>query len=359
MSENFIRAVLLQFSGIVGAGIFALPFVLYNSNFYLSAWGMFLITLITLIINVFYIQIICNTNGDHQLPGYAKKYLGSKFKYLAAVSLIVSGLGAELVYIKFGSNFFGILFSTNKIISFLAFILLVVLGYLVKSKYIKNILGYLPFVVVFIALLLFQIAFKNKLSVIGVESFNWSFFGVGIFALSGFTIIPEIEELLRQEANKEKKVILSSSMGLFLALFVYLIFCYSIIKISGVNLSEDSVSGLALSSPFLGKLISVLGLLATFKGATNFMLVFHEIFYRDFEIQEKLSKILAIGLALSSVLLFALPFVSTLGWIGSGSIFLSATIICLIRMKIKNSGIVMALVALIMITFILGFTAMI
>lgn len=359
MDSKFIKAVLLQFSGIVGAGIFALPYFLYNSNFFFSTIGMFLIATITAIVNIFYVQVICNTKGDHQLPGYANKYLGKKFKYITAVSLIFSGLGAVLAYIKFGSSCITVLFPMSNIFSVSIFLLLIITGYLIKIKGIKTILDYLPFLLVFIAFLLLQITLNSSLPEIYPKIFNLSFFGICVFALSGFTVIPEMEEMLRGEDKIESKLSQASIIGLFLALLVYFIFSYSIIKLSGLALTEDSVTGLVGTSYFLAWIVSVFGLFATFKGAVNFMGVFHEVFYRDFRLTGIISTLLSVMLPIISLLFFNLSFSSILGWVGAGSIFVSVVIICLMILKLKKSYWMFALVALILIVFMIGFVSMI
>lgn len=359
MDSKFIRAILLQFSGTVGAGIFALPYFLYNSNFFFSVMGMFLIAIVTAIVNIFYVQVICNTKGDHQLPGYAEKYLGKKFKYITAVSLIFSGFGAVLAYIKFGSNCITILFPMGKVFSVGIFLLLIIVGYLIKIKKIKTILDYLPFLLVFIAFWLLQITLRSSLPEIYPQIFNLSFFGVCVFALSGFTVIPEMEEILRGENKIRMKLSMATIIGLFLAVLVYFIFSYSVIKLSGLALTEDSVTGLAGTSYFLAWIVSIFGLFATFKGAVNFMGVFHEVFYRDFKTTQTVATVMAVILPIASLLFFNLSFSSILGWLGAGSIFVSVVIICLMILKLKKSYWIITLVTLILLVFVFGFVSMI
>ena len=224
MKSKFIRAALLQFSGIMGAGIFALPYFLYNSNFFWAVIGMFLIALVTAMINIFYVQIICNTQGDHQLPGYAKKYLGEKFKYLAAGSLIISGLGAVLACIKLGSGFIQILLPINNFLAVVIFLLSIIVGYLLKIKKIKIIFDYLPFVAIFIVFLLLQIVLLNPLPKIELQSFNLAFFGVTVFALSGFTVIPEMEEILRGGKKDKNKISMGFNYGIIVGFYSLSIF---------------------------------------------------------------------------------------------------------------------------------------
>ena len=358
MKSKFIRAVLLQFSGIMGAGIFALPYFLYNSNFFWATIGMFLIALVIAVVNVFYVQIIVNTQGDHQLPGYAKKYLGEKFKYLAALSLIISGLGAVLAYVKLGSGFIQILWPINNFLAVVIFLLLIISSYLLKIKKIKIILDYLPFVTVVIVFVLLQIILTNPLPEIGLQSFNFAFFGVTVFALSGFTVIPEMEEILRGEKKVKTKLAWASIMGLLLAFVVYVIFSYAVIKLLGNNLTEDSVLGLNKTSYLIAGMIAVFGILTTFKGSINFMDVIHEIFYRDFKMTKIVSSLMAVILPIFSLLFFNLSFGSILGGIGAGSIFVSIIIICLIMFKLKNNYLIYSLIILILMVFVIGFVSM-
>ena len=122
MVSKFIRAVGLQFSGIVGAGIFTLPYFLSQTNFLGAVMGMLVITLIMAVVNIFYVQIICNTQGDHQLPGYTQQYLGKKFKLLATIILVMAEVGAILAYIKLGAGFIEILWSINTFCSVMIFL---------------------------------------------------------------------------------------------------------------------------------------------------------------------------------------------------------------------------------------------
>ena len=341
----------------MGAGVFVLPYFLYNSNFWWAVMGMFLIAMVTAVINVFYVQIICETQGDHQLPGYAKKYLDEKFKYLAAVSLMATGIGAVLAYIKLGSGFIQILWPINNFFSVVIFLLLIILGYLLKIKKIKIILDFLPFVAIFIAFLLLQIVLFNPLPEIELQNFNLTFFGVAVFALSGFTVIPEMEEILRGEKKVRTKLAWASIMGLLLAFIVSVIFSYVIIKLVGNNLTEDSVTELAKTSYLMAVIISIFGLLTTFKGSINFMDVIHEIFYRDFKITKNISSVMAVILPVFSLLFFNLSFESILGGIGAGSIFVSTVIICLIMFKLKNNYLISSLIILILIVFVVGFVS--
>lgn len=185
MKSKFIRAVLLQFSGIMGAGIFALPYFLYHSNFWGAVVGMLVVAVIIGTVNVFYVQVICNTDGDHQLPGYAQKYLGNNFKKLATASLVVSALGVVLAYIKFGSNFLQILFPIGNFLAVVIFLLLIIGFYLLKIKKLKIILDYLPFVTIIMAIWLFGRVLTTPLPQIELQSFSLAFFGVVVFSLSG------------------------------------------------------------------------------------------------------------------------------------------------------------------------------
>ena len=354
MKNKFLRAVLLQFSTIMGAGIFALPYFLYYSNFKMAIVGLLIIATIIATVNTFYVEIICQTKGDHQLSGYAQKYLGKKFKYLALVSLIISGIGALLAYLKLGSNFLQILFETKSLTSILIFLSLIFFGHLVKIGKVKNFLEYLPFLSVIIVIFLLKKTIFGSFVSIDEQKFNLSFFGISVFALSGFTIIPEMEEIIRGDKKILDKLKKASILGLLLAVLSYIAFSFSIIKLSGVSLSEDSVTGLGQNLPLIAKVVALLGLLITFKGSINFMRVFHEIFYRDLKSSKKVANLMSLALPLVALLLIRVTLGSAMGIIGAGSVVMSTIIICLMKVKIDNRPKTKLFAGIIITIFILG-----
>jgi len=119
-------------------------------------------------------------------------------------------------------------------------------------------------------------------------------FGVWLFSLTGFSIIPEVRDLFSRNSLKNfKKVVLFSI--LITALF-YFIFVFSIIGAAGEKTSQDALSGLIPILGFKAVLAgSLLGLLAVFTSLLALAQDFKDIFRYDYKLPFWLSWILVVG----------------------------------------------------------------
>lgn len=336
--SKFFKAVFQQFSGIVGAGIFALPFIFYYSNFYLAVVLVIAVALVMFILNSFYATIICHTSQDHQLPGYAQKYLGSKAKFISLFGLLFSCFGILLAYVKLAATFIHlsfpqIQFTTAAISS----IILISLLHISKFNFSKKIIQFLPVInIIIIVYIFFSSKFFTSINFNQVSP-NIIYFGGIIFALNGFTIIPEVEETLRSLKNKKILLRLASSLGLGLAVIIYLLFTYSVIRIGGGSVSSDAVSHIFSQHPLSGYLLIFFGITTILRSSLNFLLIIKEIFFRDLNISSPISYFISIIFFFSTLLLINLPFIKVISFVGLISTFISASIICIIRLKISKN----------------------
>ena len=330
MNLKFIRSVFLQFSTIVGAGIFTLPYLFYSSNYYFAVIGLIIIALITVIINLFYIDIVNATATPHQLSGYAQIYLGRRFKILAAFNLLLICIGSIFAYNYLASHFLTVFFPTLnfRLISFL-FLFLVMIIYLISKKKPLTLFDFFPVLVIFISLLLFSLSLDFPIPSLNLRSPNLAFVGATIFALSGFTIIPELEK---------RYLFNASTIGLFLATLLYVIFTYAVITLSGSFLSADTISGINHASPLLASIVAIFGILITFKGSLNMLAVFYDIFHRDFNLHSSISTLLTLFISFVTVAILKLTLSDTISLLGSITVSTAILIICFIRLKLPQTN---------------------
>ncbi|OGL53805.1 hypothetical protein A3K55_00810 [Candidatus Shapirobacteria bacterium RBG_13_44_7] len=358
INPKLLQATLLQLSGILGAGIFVLPYIFNQSNFSFAIFGLFLVVLLIAQINLFYTDIIAATKGDHQLAGYAQIYYGPKFKILAIINFFLLEIGSLLAYVVLAANFLQAIFpSLSLLTSSLIFFTLIAIFHLSRFKILKRYYQVIPFLALFFVLILFSTALNLPPTPQQFISPNWLFFGPLVFALTGFTIIPEVEEVLRSSSGKNKLVKIASLSGLVLAALIYLIFSFSLNRLSGLTPSPDSVTNLVPTFPLLARLLSVLGLFLVFEGALNQLLVFKETFFRDYHFSEVRAYLLSFLVFIACYLLIKIPLVTIVSLTGSLTLFLSALIICLIRLKISHPPIIILRALLILSVFLLAILA--
>jgi len=341
-----------MFTGAVGSGIFVLPYVFAHSNFLFASIFLIFLAFVTAALNHFYVDIVQNTKGDHQLSGYAQIYLGPRFKLLATLNLILLAFGAILAYSKLFQIFFALLFPNYVFIS--AFVYLIILFITLRSTTydLPSTIYHLPSVfILLLPIILFIFSLTNYgLRVTYYELPNFMFYSPLLFALSGFTIIPEV----RQTLGTDRKFPLAVILGLLLTALIYFLYAFSLVRLCGPNLTIDSVSGLAVDYPLLAKLLAIFGLFVTAKASSNFLIILHELFYRDLNVNKILSNFLPLLFPIIAVSLTTISLITTISLTGKITIYISAFLICLIRFRLPMTFTTQFLAILIFISLTVG-----
>ena len=204
--EGFYRAVTTLVGTIIGAGILAIPYAIMKAGFLTGLLNLVVLSAASFLIYLFTGEIVLRTEGNHQLPGYAEKYLGKVGSMLMAFAMIFGIYGALVSYIigvgrtfteLFGMqdvllNFLGFSFQFNFIFSilffiFVSFVVYIGLKMVGKSELIMSSL-------IIIALLSVSLLSLPRLEISNLMSFNFSRiltpYGVILFALSGAVAFP-------------------------------------------------------------------------------------------------------------------------------------------------------------------------
>ncbi len=324
-NKKFWQAVFLLVGTVIGAGIFSLPYAFLTSGWLFSLLGLIALTLVTLVINFFYAQVIVGTKGDHQLPGYAKKYLGAWGKWLGFFCIFFSALGAMLAYVILGGDFLGLLFGHPPGI-LLSLLFWSWGAFLVWGgiKTISVIESWLTVILIGVCLLvpILGLPFFKSSNLVLKGSSSLAFYGPALFSLSGLGVIPEVEELLRKKRSLLPWAIV---LGILIPALVYFIFGFGILGISGAATTSDALTGLIAYSPLLVKIGALAGVLATFTSFLSLGNVLREMFYRDLKVSQKTAQFTSVFLSVPAVFLTLssfLPLISITGSlaIGSGSL---------------------------------------
>ena len=87
MASKF-PAVAVLMGTIIGAGILGIPYAIMQSGFLIGLIHLIVIGAIVLLITLYLGEISLRTAKNHQLTGYAEKYLGKKGKLIMTLSLL-------------------------------------------------------------------------------------------------------------------------------------------------------------------------------------------------------------------------------------------------------------------------------
>jgi amino acid permease len=273
---------------IIGAGFLGIPYVVWKSGFLAGLFYIIVIGLIMLFVRLLLGEVILRTKGNHQLVGYAQKYLGKKGKYLILFSMIfgiysallayVIGEGKSLSFLFFGDDSFTLFFG----------ILFWIIASALTFKGLKALKRFQPIalIIVLITILIIIFYYSPEVKINNLSSLNLEFiflpFGVILFSMLGTASMPEVERILSNQENKLKKAII---IGGLIPIIVYSLFAFIVVG------KFDSVPEIATLA--LGKIFIFLGVLTMFTAFFALTLAIRDMFRFDFGIKRFYSWVLA------------------------------------------------------------------
>ncbi|MEK6855306.1 MAG: aromatic amino acid transport family protein [Nanoarchaeota archaeon] len=250
--SKILSASLALIGATIGAGILGIPYVISKSGFALGLVNLIIIASIIILINLYLGEIGLRTKANHQLTGYAEKYLGKKGKILmliafsfgiySALLAYLIGEGESLSFLFLGTVqyklYFGILFWL--VISAITYFGL-------KAFEESEKIGVTLMIIFIIAIILF---YSNKIASSNLTYNNpknfFMPFGVILFAFLGFAAIPKVEQILNKNKKLTKKTIIISYLA---CLIIYIAFTAIVLGVNGNKTPQ--IATLSLGKPFI------------------------------------------------------------------------------------------------------------
>ncbi|MCA9487338.1 MAG: hypothetical protein KC516_00035 [Nanoarchaeota archaeon] len=250
--SKFYSAVSVLVGTCIGAGVLGIPYVAAQSGFFLALVYLFFIGGIILLVNLYLGEVALRTKGDHQLIGYAKKYLGKSGKHVmefatvfgiyAALVAYMLGIGRSISFLAFGNFSYELLFG----VLFGIFMSFLIKGGLNSLKKFEK-MGVIIILSLLVAIL---VVFVGKIQLSNLLTFNSKNillpFGVILFALMSFQSISQVKLVLKGKEKSLKKVLF---VGTLISLFFYIIFTFVVVGFKGIETPD--VATLALGSVFV------------------------------------------------------------------------------------------------------------
>ncbi|MFH1643275.1 MAG: aromatic amino acid transport family protein [Patescibacteria group bacterium] len=343
-SKDFFLSSSLLLGTMIGAGIFGLPFVVVKSGLLPAIFYFLILGIVSTLIHLFFGEIILRTKENCRLPGYAKKYLGNNGKIITSFSVLLGTVLALLAYIILGGNFLRLLFFPSINLSYFQFSLIfsfILLPFFLKeARLVAKAELFTNTAFILIVFAIFILSFSN------IEVYNFVLFnpgqvflpyGVILFALTGWSAIPEMTEILKgKERKKLKKSIIFS---MIVSIVVYFIFVLAVMGVSGKYTSPDTFLGLI---PFLNKNIILLGVLAGFITIADSFLILglylKNTLIHDYNFKRKTALWFSWGVPLTMFLLGFREFIGVIGFAGTMIGAIEGIIIVSIFKKAKVLG---------------------
>lgn len=287
MERRLFAGVTTLIGTIIGAGIFGMPYVIAKAGFLIGAALIVLLGLVVLAINLMLGEVSLRTSSFHQIPGYARKYLGKNGGRIALLSMTLSIYGALIAYIIGEGQALAAIFNYSNPVYFS-------IAFFAIASFIVY-LGLRPVInseTLMVSIMLFFITAICVLLVPHVNLANVSYiswknmllpYGVILFALSGEASIPEIRMSLARNKNLFKKILL---IGTIIPIIVYILFAFLAVAATGANTTEIATIGLG---QLVGEKMILFGnFFAIFAMATSFIilgLALRDMYIRDYKLK--------------------------------------------------------------------------
>lgn len=341
MKKEGYKAIATLIGCIIGAGVLGIPYVVSKAGFLTGLLDIFLLGAAVLLINLFIGEVSLRTKGNHQLTGYAEKYLGKRGKIIMTISMVLGIYGALIAYIIGVGEALAAIFNYNAFVFSVGFFL--VFAFLVYKgiRWVANSELIFTSVVIFLILAISLICvFSGKLELVRLSEFSLSKiflpYGVILFAFIGAAAVPEMREILGRNGKEMKKAIFIAS---FIPLVLYALFAFAVIGVFGKNITEVATVGLGREFGVMVLLFA--NLFAVFAMSSSFLvlaLALKEVYDYDYKLNHNLSWLLACVIPFLIFLLGVKSFIKVIGFTGVFAGGLEGVLIVLMLWKAKKKG---------------------
>jgi tyrosine-specific transport protein len=171
-------------------------------------------------------------------------------------------------------------------------------------------------------------------------TFNLEYFflpyGVVLFSMTGMSVIPEVREILANNAKKLRSVII---LGSLIPMITYILFIILVLGISGEGTTTDGLTG--LQSTLGDKVIAfgyLFGIISTFTSYLTLGLTLKKIYWYDLKLPHLPSWALASFVPLVLYALGVNNFIAIIGFTGAVTAGIDGILMFIVYLKARKNG---------------------
>ncbi len=321
LNSKLLEAVATLIGTTIGAGILGIPYVVAQSGLAVGLLHIIIIGTAAIMVNLLLGEIVLRTKGNHQLTGYAAKYLGKTGKRLMTLAMTFAIYAALLAYL------IGVGDSVSAILPQAAPLLAGILFFAVAASIIhlglkaveKSELLLATLTVAVIAVIIIGAMMSDKFSAANLANTNirhtFMPYGVVLFAFLGAVAIPEMKEELGRDRRKLKKAII---IGGLLPIAIYSLFAMAVVGISGAATGQIATVdlGARLGSAW-GAIANLFAILAMSTSFIALGLALKEMYMYDYKIGKNTAWMLTCIVPFLAFLMGIKSFIGVIGFAGA------------------------------------------
>lgn len=341
MYKNIILPAGILAGTIIGAGVFALPYIFTKAGLLTGLFYLMLFGSAFGLIHLMYADIILLTGDNRRLSGYAEIYLGRAWRWLSALTVLAGMIFVLVIYLILSVSFVNLIAPNLpqflKIFLFWIFASLPILWGVKRLAHWEFLitLGILIIILIIFSFGISQI--KNLGQLIPHDLRSWFLpYGAILFSLSGWVAIPSIIDYFRKAKLAIKSLAPAIILGSLLPAALYFLFVLGVFGASNI-VSEDSISGMIGKAP--APLLWALGILGLFAVWSTYIVILQyvkSVLRFDFGLRDALAATLTVFLPLSLYFVGSKDFLKLIELVGGFFMGLESIFITLIWLRMKN-----------------------
>lgn len=267
--RNFLLPTGLLAGTVIGAGVFALPYLFAKAGFAVGFASLALGAAAYAVVHLLYADLILRTPGEHRFVGFARMHLGRVGFFFSIAMAVLEMVFVLTIYLILSVSFANLLVSGPDLLKLLVFwalgsaAIFLSLRRLALSELLVT-LGMVAIIGVMFFLGVGEIAHTKTFELFTGRASLFLVLGPALFALSGRVAIPSVVNYFREhEVTHGRRAIRRAVIaGSIVPAIVYGLFVVGVLGISP-TVTEDAVSGLAGGAhPFFIFLVGILGLIS-------------------------------------------------------------------------------------------------
>lgn len=277
MKKYPLLAVSVLTGTIVGAGIFALPYVFRTLGLGLSIAYLIFFALVYFCVHLMYAELVKKHRGTHEFFFLANQYLPRPLVSVASFLILAELVFVLVAYLAISSSFLKLFLPFNDVKLTAIFWLAGSIFIFAPLKWLSRIellgvlgIGAIIFLVFFAGGWGGQTISFQPIGRFGVPLLFLPF-GPILFALSGRPAISRVIDLYKESEKKGRLFSLKKAVfwGTMIPAVIYLFFVIAVLRLTP-EATADTISGLRFIVPHL---LSVLGVLGFFAIWTSYFMI--------------------------------------------------------------------------------------
>lgn len=334
---SLYEGVALVTSGTIGAGVIGIPYAVAQVGMLPGLALMLFIGLLMMGMNLIVGDISMRSSGNHQLPGFAERYLGAWGKWLMTIIIFLSLFGALLVYIIGEGETLSALFGGEPFRWSVGFFVVATALIAFGIRTIKTLEVFLS-----LGILAVVVAIAMR-SAPQIDPALWGFhdlskflipYGVLVFAYHGTSAVPEAWSIMKDREWIFKKAIIIAGV---IVMAVYAVFTLVVVGVTGKATTEIATIGLGQA---VGPVVFVLGnLFAAIAMVTTFLMAgvaMRDSLAWDFRVPRGAATALVCGLPFLAFLFGIRGFIKTIDLVGGVFMTVELLLILLIWFRARK-----------------------